>query len=45
MCVNEAKGDLISIGTLLEGRLDFYCCCYRGLNGFICFGGVVKSDC
>lgn len=24
MCVNEAKGDLISIGTLLEERLDFF---------------------
>lgn len=24
MCVNEAKGDLISIGTLLEGRLGFF---------------------
>lgn len=24
MCVNEAKGDLISIGTLLEGRLGYF---------------------
>lgn len=24
MCVSEAKGDLVSIGTLLEGRLDFF---------------------
>ena len=24
MSVCEAKGDLISIGTLLEGRLDYF---------------------
>lgn len=45
MCVNEAKGDLISIGTLLEGRLDFFNYSYGGLNEYIHFWGVVKSVC
>lgn len=43
MCVNEAKGDLISIGTLLEGRLDFFYYSYGGLNEYIHFWGVVKE--
>lgn len=39
MCVSEAKGDLISIGTLLEGRLDLFFFNYGGLNDFIHFFG------
>lgn len=38
-CVSEAKGDLISIGTLLEGRLGVFCCCYGGLDECIHFLG------
>lgn len=45
VCVNEVKGDLISIGTLLEGRLDFFYYSYGGLNEYIHFWGVVKSVC
>lgn len=43
VCVSEAKGDWFSIGTLLEGRLEFFIMeVWMSLSSF---WGVVKSVC
>lgn len=47
VCVNEAKGDLISIGTLLEGRLGYFLFLLvtEVWMSVSIFWGVVKSVC